>query len=191
MPLFNNPKPDRNMLDPTIQKSPFCILVKAWENQSIDMAYMQPFRAVIWYHHHGSEQPTSKFNPQGTRGVLLGQIASNISLVWNKDNDKIQHMVDRCVDDGKVELSELRKDGEKRDSHLPLSFTDDESESRSDGGGVNLHPARGFAASVATLEISLIRKLLWSYSDAIQHPDQEKWISTMNCEMEKLRSKDI
>lgn len=136
---------------------------------------MQPFRVVIWYYCHGSEKPTSKFNPWGTRGALLSQMASNISLVWNKDDNKIQHMADRHVNNGEVELSEMQKllNREKKDSHLPLPFTD-ESKSRTNGGGVDLHPAQGFVANVATPETSLIRKLSWSYSDTIQCPDWEK-----------------
>lgn len=42
-PLFNDPKPDGNVLDPYIRKSPFYISVEAWENRPVGMAYMRPF----------------------------------------------------------------------------------------------------------------------------------------------------
>lgn len=36
----------------------------------------------VWYHHHGTEKPTSKFNPCGNKGILLGQLANNVSRAW-------------------------------------------------------------------------------------------------------------
>ena len=46
---------------------------------------------------------------RGGQGILLGQIASNISLVWSQENDKIQHVLDSHVDEGEVSLNGQRK----------------------------------------------------------------------------------
>ena len=103
-PLFNDPKPDGNMLDQSIKKSAYYILVEAWENRPLNITYLRSFGATIWYHHHGTQKPSDKMDSRGGKGILLGQIASNISLAWTED-DKIQHVADSHIDDGEVQLS--------------------------------------------------------------------------------------
>ena len=104
MPLFNDPKLNGNMLDQSIKKSAYYIPVEAWENRPLNIAYLRPFGTTIWYHRHGTQKPSDKIDSRGGRGILLGQIASNISLAWTED-DKIQHVADSHIDDGEVQLS--------------------------------------------------------------------------------------
>ena len=51
--------------------------------------------------------PQIKWTQGGGKGILLGQIVSNISLARTKD-DKIQHVADGHIDNGKVQLSKER-----------------------------------------------------------------------------------
>ena len=105
MSLFNDPKPDSNMLDQSIKKSAYYILVEVWENRPLNIAYMRPFSTMIWYHCHGTQKPLDKIDLRGGKGILIGQIVGNISLMWTED-DKIQYVADSHIDDSKVQLSE-------------------------------------------------------------------------------------
>ena len=80
-PLFNDPKLDGNMLDQSIKKSVYYILIEVWENRPLNIAYMRLFSAMIWYHHHSTQKPSDKMDSRGGKGILVGQIASNISLI--------------------------------------------------------------------------------------------------------------
>ena len=98
---------------------------------------------------------------RGGRGILLGQIASNISLVWSQENDKIQRVADGHIEDNVVSLNEGAADRAKISSM-------DEMADPNPGGhqeGVELHPARGFAAYVAVSSSS--ERIPHSYSDAM------------------------
>ena len=95
------------MLDQSIKKSAYYILVEVWENRPLNITYLRPFGTTIWYHHHGTQKPLDKMDSRGGRGILLGQIASNINLAWTKD-DKIQCVADSHIDDGEVQLSKER-----------------------------------------------------------------------------------
>ena len=106
-PLFNDPKPDGNVLDQSIKKSAYYIPVEAWENRPLNITYLRSFGAMIWYHCHGTQKPSDKMDSRRGKGILLGQIASNISLAWTED-DKIQCVADSHIDNGEVQLSKER-----------------------------------------------------------------------------------
>ena len=151
----------------------------------MNIAYLRPFGATIWYHCHGTQKPSDKMDSRGGRGILLGQIVSNISLAW-AENDKIQHMADSHIDDGKVQLSKgstFAKPGtsEMDDMISPYHNSHD--------GSVELQPAQGFTAYIAAS--SPTEKVPHSYSDAMQHPDQNKWLAAMEHKMEKLTNKNV
>ena len=67
MPLFNDPKLDSNVLDQSIKKSVYYIPVEAWENRPLNIAYMRPFGAMIWYHCHGTQKPLDKMDSRGVK----------------------------------------------------------------------------------------------------------------------------
>lgn len=60
---------------------------------------MRPFDATIWYHRHGTQEPTDKMEPKGSRGIILGHLASNIFLVYDSDTGKFQRVADGRIDD--------------------------------------------------------------------------------------------
>ena len=191
-PLFNDPKPDGNVLDQSIKKSAYYILVEAWENRPLNIAYMRPFGAMIWYHHHGTQKPSDKMDSRGGKGILISQIASNISLMWTED-DKIQHVADSHIDDSKVWLSKERSAFTKPEtSETARNLSMDNitnSHQGSPNDSIELQPAQGFTAYIAAS--SPAEKIPCSYSDAMQCPDQNKWLTAMECEMEKLTNKNV
>ena len=194
-PLFNDPKPDGNVLDQSIKKSAYYIPVEAWENRPLNIAYLRPFGATIWYHRHGTQKPSDKMDSRGGKGILVGQIASNISLAWTED-DKIQRVADGHIDDSEVRLSEGSTFTKQRHtpgtSETAKNSSMDEiinSHHGSHDSGVELRPARGFAAYTASS--SPAEKIPRSYSDAMRRPDRNKWLAAMEREMEKLTNKNV
>ena len=194
-PLFNDPKPDGNVLDQSIKKSAYYIPVEAWENRPLNIAYLRPFGATIWYHRHGTQKPSDKMDSRGGKGILVGQIASNISLAWTED-DKIQCVADGHIDDGEVQLSKGSALIKQR--HIPetsetarISSMDEIINPHHDSpnDGVELRPARGFAAYIA--DSSPAENIPHSYSDTMQRPDWNKWLVAMEREMEKLTNKNV
>jgi len=55
-PLFNDPTLNSNILNEDIKKSPFYIPAEVWENCPMNISYLCPFGARIWYHRHGPER---------------------------------------------------------------------------------------------------------------------------------------
>lgn len=195
-PLFNDPKPDGNILDTSIRKSPFSIPVEAWENRPVAMSYMRPFGADVWYHRHGTQKPTDKMDSRGARGILLGHLASNIALIWNESTDKIQRVADGRVDEGDISLSTMRSQqspqltaavagqtGLTNSSELPPTMV---ANSEPD-----LRPAKGFAAYVPASNPMDEKHLPRSHADVLRRPDREQWLQAMEREMGKLHDKNV
>lgn len=194
VPLFNDPKPNGDILDTTIRKSPFYLPAEAWEGRPVQIAYMRPFGATIWYHRHGTQKPTDKMEPKGSRGILLGHLASNISLVWDPSTDKIQRIADGRVDEGVVSLSKIRTE-EKAPIAQALATSETHIDDISDDdGGIELRPAKGLAAYIpnaSPIPSPDTPSIPRSYAEVLRRPDKDKWLSAMDREMEKLRDKNV
>lgn len=184
--------PDGDVLDQSIKKSAYYIPVETWENRQMNVANLQPFDSMIWYHRHGTQKPSDKVDSRGAKGRLIGQIASNISLVWT-ENDRIQRVADRHIDYGEVSLSEARKsvftENDKSEAS-PATSSGTSDEEGNQEGGVELRPARGFAAFIGASSPSK-NKIPRPYTEAMRRPDRAKWFAAMEREMEKLNNKNV
>ncbi|EYE90211.1 uncharacterized protein EURHEDRAFT_511146 [Aspergillus ruber CBS 135680] len=188
-PLFNDPTPNGNILNEDIKKSPFYIPAEAWENRPMDISYLRPFGARIWYHRHGTEKPTDKMDTRGAYGLLLGHIASNIAMVWNLEKDSIINVPDGYVDEGQISLTDptftpqptsLASSTNSKMTTQP--YFDDAPDD------VISRPAKGFAAYIVGATSRDIPKTL---RRAMDRDDKDRWQRAMEKEFSKLQSKEI
>lgn len=95
-----------------------------------------------------TQKPIDKLGPKGSRGILLGHLASNISRVWDPNTDKIQRIADGRVDEGLISLSKIQID-EKN----PMAASETHKVPNDQDDFINIHvreidlrPAKGFMA---------------------------------------------
>lgn len=193
-PLFNDPTPDGNILNEHIKKSAFYIPAEAWENRPMNIAYLRPFGAKIWYHRHGTQKPEDKMDARGTPGILLGHRASNIALVWNQEKDTIIDVPDGRVDEGKVSLTNpsftepsiaLPTPPTNQQAIPQQSYSNDTQPHLDD---IMTCPAKGFAAYTVGATSRNVPKTM---KMAMDRDDKAKWIHAMEKEIAKLESKQI
>lgn len=184
-PLFNDPKPDGDISDPDVKKSPFYIPIEAWAARSQNIAYLRPFGTPIWFHRHGTMQPTDKLDARGSQGLLLGQPATNIAEVWNHEKDRIDRVTGVRVDEGEVNLKNpelLSQHAANQPPSKPHSPTS------TDTDAIMLRPTRGFAAHIPEVTSRDVPRTL---NAALHRPDSQKWQKAMQREFDKLDAKDI
>lgn len=193
-PLFNDPTPDGNILNEHIKKSAFYIPAEAWENRPMNIAYLRPFGAKIWYHRHGTRKPEDKMDARGASGILLGHRTSNIALAWDQEKNTIIDVPDGHVDEGKVSLSNSSFTeppmallaSSTNQQEAPQQPYSNNTQSHSDD--IMTRPAKGFAAyTVGATSRDVPRTL----KIAMNRDDKAKWMHAMEREIAKLESKGI
>ncbi|ODM17047.1 hypothetical protein SI65_05760 [Aspergillus cristatus] len=193
-PLFNDPTPDGNILNEHIKKSAFYIPAEAWENRPMNIAYLRPFGAKIWYHRHGTRKPEDKMDARGASGILLGHRASNIALVWDQEKNTIIDVPDGHVDEGKVSLTNpsftdpsmtLLTPSTNQQATPQQPYLNNTQPHLDD---IMTRPAKGFAAYTVGATSRDVPKTL---KLAMNRDDKAKWLHAMEREIAKLESKGI
>jgi Reverse transcriptase (RNA-dependent DNA polymerase) len=88
-PLYNDPTPGGTTSDEKILPLETRIPIEALTRVPANVSYLLPFGSTVFYHLHGTREPTGKLEPRGRMGRIVGYNGATIYMVWDPDTGRI------------------------------------------------------------------------------------------------------